>query len=148
MEQWLTRTFQLCKKSVVRERGPIKRALEFQLEDVVLEAWNVSDTVPVATSLWAYAWGMAWMLREIELSKVLWEHILECREEDSETLHSKLENGPTRTGSSKNPTVLRAQSVLERMRMVLVAAAFAHQEHQAWTFWRTHVSKSERQLPF
>ena len=32
MEQFLARTFQLCKKPVVRERGPIKRAMEFQLE--------------------------------------------------------------------------------------------------------------------
>ena len=75
LEQWLARTFQLCKKSVVRERGPVKRATEFQLEDVVLEAWKMTDEVAVSRATWAYAWGLAWMLREVELSKVCWEHI-------------------------------------------------------------------------
>ena len=75
LEQWLARTFQLCKKSVVRERGPVKRAMEFQLEDVALEAWTMTSDVAVSRATLAYAWGVAWMLREVELSKVCWEHI-------------------------------------------------------------------------
>ena len=39
VEAWLARTFQLCKKPAVRERGPVKRAQEVQLESWPDRAW-------------------------------------------------------------------------------------------------------------
>ena len=69
------RTFQLCKKSVVRGRGPFKKAREVQLESWGGRAWAelIAGSVPLRA--WAYAWGVAWMLKEVELSKVLWRHV-------------------------------------------------------------------------
>ena len=75
VEAWLSRTFQLCKKSVARDRGPIKRAPEVDVGDLLAEAGDGYLRAAVPLGAWAYAWGVAWMLREVELSKVKWEHV-------------------------------------------------------------------------
>lgn len=75
LEAWLSRTFQLCKKSVARERGPVRRAPEVDLDELPAEGWDRLQDLAVPLGAWAYAWGVAWMLREIELSKVRWEHV-------------------------------------------------------------------------
>ena len=75
LEAWLARTFQLCKKSVVRERGPIRRAPEVDLDSLPAGVWDNDIAAAVPLCAWAYAWGVAWMLREVELSKVKWEHV-------------------------------------------------------------------------
>ena len=75
LEPWLARTITLCKKSMARERGPVKRAPEMVLDNISDELWNWHGHVAVPGAVWAYAWGVCWMLREIELSKVCWSHV-------------------------------------------------------------------------
>ena len=75
MEAWLGRTFQLCKKSVSRDRGPIRKAPEVPLDKVFLQDIPGAEALPVPLAIWAYAWGVTWMLREIELSRVKWGHV-------------------------------------------------------------------------
>ena len=75
IEAWLMRVLALCKKSLTRNRGPVKRVPEVTLESIPWSAWSLrgGHKVPMATL--AFAWGVAWMLREIELSRVKWEHV-------------------------------------------------------------------------
>ena len=75
LEAWLTRTLTLCKKSLSRERGPVKRAPEVALESLSEDVWKIHERAAVQAAAWAYAWGVCWMLREIELSRVLWAHV-------------------------------------------------------------------------
>ena len=72
VEQWLQRVFVLCNKSLTRNRGPVKRAPEVKLEDLPTKVWTRSGDSSLAVPLaaFAYAWGVAWMLREVELSKL------------------------------------------------------------------------------
>ena len=73
---WLVRVFSLCKKALLRNRGPTRKAVEAKLEDVKGEMWvkagdefesNINPAV-------AYAWACIWMLREIEASTCKWDH--------------------------------------------------------------------------
>jgi len=94
LEAWLGRTFQLCKKSVARDRGPIKRAPEVDVDALHAEAWKGVAGAAVPLGAWAYAWGVAWMLREVELSKVKWEHVTWNRDTKTVRLfipHSKMD---------------------------------------------------------
>ena len=75
LEAWLARTFTLCGKSLTRNRGPVKRAPEVPVELVTNKLQKFSWKLDVPLAGLAYAWGVAWMLREIELSRVKWEHI-------------------------------------------------------------------------
>ena len=77
VEQWLQRVFVLCNKSLTRNRGPVKRAPEVKLEDLAARVWKRGGDplLPVPLAALAYAWGVAWMLREVELSKVKWKHV-------------------------------------------------------------------------
>ena len=74
LEAWLARTFQLCKKSASRHRGPVKRALEVTLDEAELQVIPDSTGVAVPLAAWAYAWG-GHLLQEIELSRVRWNHV-------------------------------------------------------------------------
>ena len=75
LEAWLNRTFVLCGKSLARNRGPVKRAPEINVDRVTGKLQKPSNGLWVPLAGLAYAWGVAWMLREIELSKVEWGHI-------------------------------------------------------------------------
>ena len=73
VEAWLVRIFQLCKK----ERQAPSKGLERSswTESWPGRAWAelIADSVPLGA--WAYAWRVAWLLREMELSKGLWRHV-------------------------------------------------------------------------
>lgn len=58
LEAWLARTFQLCKKSASRDRGPVKRAPEVTLDEAELQVIPDSTGVAVPLAAWAYAWGV------------------------------------------------------------------------------------------
>ena len=89
LEQWLARTFQLCKKSVVRERGPVKRAMEFQLEDVVLGGVEDDRRSGSFKSYMGICMGLSMdVKRGGTVEGVLGTHLLECGQENSETLHT------------------------------------------------------------
>ena len=75
LEAWLSRTFVLCGKSLTRNRGPVKRAPEIPVERVLAKWQRPCKSLWVPLAGLAYAWGVAWMLREVELSKVEWKHI-------------------------------------------------------------------------
>ena len=73
IEAWLMRVLALCKKSLTRNRGPVKRAPEVTLESIPWTAWSLRGGHKVLLATLAFAWGVAWMLRVIELSRVKWE---------------------------------------------------------------------------
>ena len=58
LEPWLARLITLCKKSMVRERGPIKRAPEANLDDINDDLWTLHGQEAVPSAIWAYAWGV------------------------------------------------------------------------------------------
>eukprot|EP00435_Cladocopium_sp_Y103_P023223 s1108_g5.t1 len=74
---WLVRTFSLCKKSLIRNKGPVKRALEAKVEDISEDFWQLTGEQfeNGVNSALIYAWAMIWMLREIEASECKWEHV-------------------------------------------------------------------------
>ena len=74
---WMIRTIGLCTKSLTRDRGPTKRAKEFQVADLDDDRWTSRPqqgdlcTAPAQ----AYAWACVWMLRCAELCECRWEHV-------------------------------------------------------------------------
>ena len=62
---WLKRTFDLCKKGLERERGPVKRAASVKVHR---KGWPLR---PVRSFIWA----SLWMLREIELRNMKVKHV-------------------------------------------------------------------------
>ena len=73
---WLNRVFSLCKKALLRNRGPTKKAGEAKLEDVSEDLWvqRGGKFEGKMNPALAYAWACLWMLREIEASACKWEH--------------------------------------------------------------------------
>ena len=74
---WMVRSFTLCKRALVRMRGPVKKATEFRLESL---DWDCLQTVNrvargVKVGILGYAWAHVWMLREIEVSHVRWKDV-------------------------------------------------------------------------
>ena len=74
---WLVRTLAMCKKALMRNKGPVKRAIEAKLEDIEEEqcATDGADADNGINPALSYAWACLWMLREIEASECKWEHI-------------------------------------------------------------------------
>ena len=74
---WLVRTLAMCKKALMRNKGPVKRAIEAKLEDIEEEQWATdgADADNGINPALSYAWACLWMLREIEASECKWEHI-------------------------------------------------------------------------
>ena len=58
-----------CERSLRRNRGPVKRAPEFELKDIDPLKWMLCCYGPRRTARPAlsYAWAVVWMLREIEV---------------------------------------------------------------------------------
>ena len=77
MPPWLTRTFNLCKKALGRDKGPTKKAVEAKLEDIGEDLWcqNGANFVGGINPAVSYAWACVWMLREIEAGACRWEHV-------------------------------------------------------------------------
>ena len=74
---WLVRTLAMCKKALMRNKGPVKRAMEAKLEDIEEEQWAIdgADADNGINPALSYAWACLWMLREIEASECKWEHV-------------------------------------------------------------------------
>ena len=74
---WLIRTLAMCKKALIRNKGPVKRALESKVEDIKEDLWVLAGTSSDngINSALAYSWACLWMLREIEASECKWEHV-------------------------------------------------------------------------
>ena len=53
----------------------MKRAPEVKVEDLPCRIWSRNGSVKVPLGTLAFAWGVAWMLREVELSKTKWGHV-------------------------------------------------------------------------
>ena len=122
LEPWLARTIALCKKSMARERGPVKRAQEVGLECLKEDLWTFHGHVAVPGAVWAYAWGLCWMLREIELSKVRWGHMSwNQRKKTVRAVHTPLKDGPAGVGDSKKIAMLWRKPLLEGVCLVLGA---------------------------
>ena len=74
---WLVRTLAMCKKALVRNKGPVKHALESKVENIREDDWTMAgtDTDNGINAALAYSWACLWMLREIEASECKWEHV-------------------------------------------------------------------------
>ena len=67
----------MCKKALIRNKGPVKRALESKVENIKEDTWTLAGTSAdngINPAL-AYSWACLWMLREIEASECKWEHV-------------------------------------------------------------------------
>ena len=69
-----------CKRSIKRNRGPVRRAPEVKVDDVEQLKWMLCCKGPKRTTRPAlsYAWAVAWMLREIEVSAMRWRDVTTC----------------------------------------------------------------------
>ena len=74
---WMGRLITLCKKSLNRNKGPVKRAKEFQVENLGEEMWlaRPESNELCNTPALSYAWACVWMLRCVELCNCRWEHV-------------------------------------------------------------------------
>ena len=86
---WLIRSLSLCKKALIRNKGPTKKAMEARLEDVSEDVWvkeglHFENGINSATS---YAWACIWMLREIEANESKWEHVTADEQKKVVSLH-------------------------------------------------------------
>eukprot|EP00435_Cladocopium_sp_Y103_P064597 s1794_g26.t1 len=69
IEAWLKRTFDLCRKGLERERGPVKRAREVRVETEAVDKLRKickRKASPQHGGL-MFLWACIWMLREIEV---------------------------------------------------------------------------------
>ena len=70
VEAWLKRTFDLCKKSLERDRGPVTRAAEVKVESILRpEPWDrrLKGKGAPLNAVRMVLWAAIWMLREIEV---------------------------------------------------------------------------------
>ena len=70
VEPWLKRCFDLCKKSLERERGPVTRAAEVKLETIDGSRSNPGRRRQKGQPMSGakmFLWAAIWMLREIEV---------------------------------------------------------------------------------
>lgn len=69
-----------CKRSMGRNRGPVRRAPEMKLDDIEQLKWMQCCQGPKRTKRPAlsYAWAVIWMLREIEVSAMRWRDVTTC----------------------------------------------------------------------
>ena len=73
----LERHLQMCKRALMRDRGPDARAVEYKPDSIEVERFNTLDTergCPQSTAL-SYAWSAIWMLRAIEAKSLLVGHV-------------------------------------------------------------------------
>ena len=78
----LERHLQMCKRALMRDRGPDARAVEYKPDTIEAERFNTLDTekgCPQSTAL-SYAWSTIWMLRAIEATSLLVGHVKLDRE--------------------------------------------------------------------
>ena len=71
----LARLLSLAKKSVSRNLGPVKRALEVKITEVDNKMWQCDRWLEVCEPILAYAWAVVFMLRCAEVAAVRWIHV-------------------------------------------------------------------------
>ena len=71
----LNRLLWLAKKSVSRNLGPVKRALEVKIMDLEGALWQCSWHMDICEPVLAYAWAVIFMLRCAEVAAVRWSHV-------------------------------------------------------------------------
>ena len=71
----LERLLSLAKKSVARNLGPVKRALEVKIAEIDRGVWQCSRHMEVCEPILAYAWAVIFMLRCAEVAAVRWTHV-------------------------------------------------------------------------
>ena len=76
VSHWLARLLTLTRKSLSRNLGPIKRAVELKLQDIEGRMWACAKHDEVSNPALAYAWATVWMLRCAELVAVKFEHVV------------------------------------------------------------------------
>lgn len=76
VSQWLARLLTLIKKSLSRNLGPVKRAVELKLKDIKGPRWACLKHAEVHNPALAYAWATVWMLRCAELVAAKFEHVV------------------------------------------------------------------------
>ena len=66
-----------CKRSIRRNRGPVRRAPEIRLDDVAQLKWMLwcGGSKRAARPALSYAWAVIWTLREIEVSAMRWKDV-------------------------------------------------------------------------
>ena len=118
VEAWLKRAFDLCRKSLDRERGPTKRAKEVKVETEAVDKtkkWSSRKSMPQYGGL-VFLWACLWMLRER-----IWSHEDQGRHlvggrrmGDHKPAH--LEERPTSSWSQTDAELLpRACSIWQRL---------------------------------
>ena len=92
---WMVRCIGLCKKALMRGRGPEKRAAELNPLEISKErwAWKPRDRSLYARPALTFTWACVWMLREIELGNMRWKHVTVL--EDSRTVKITLPTSKT-----------------------------------------------------
>ena len=85
----------LCKKALLRGKGPEKRAAELKVEEIEEErwTWRPKDKSLHSRPAISFAWACAWMLREVELNNMQWGHITELQ--DAKTVRLTLPTSKT-----------------------------------------------------
>ena len=75
--EWMARMLKLAKKSVTRNMGPPKRAVEVRIADQPDKLWTKPrPLLKVTNAALAYAWAVVWMLRCAEVVNVKRRHVL------------------------------------------------------------------------
>ena len=74
----LQRSWSLCKRSLERAKGPVKRAAEVRIRELLKELMEVRSTKKGQPEwpVLAFTWAAIWMLREIELRNMKIKHVM------------------------------------------------------------------------
>ena len=75
LSDWLVRLIGLAKKSVSRNLGPTKRAVELKISEVKGSLWLLGRRLEIYEPTLAFAWATIFMLRCAELVAVMWSHV-------------------------------------------------------------------------
>ena len=73
----LVRSFTQCKRALERGSGPVRRAPEVRATQLIAHRPKTGRNASKLLMLpdLSYLWAMTWMLREIELREIRWEHL-------------------------------------------------------------------------
>ena len=146
---WLTRVMGLCKKAMIRNKGPTKKAVESKIEDIREDLWQRpgEEFKGGINPALAYVWACLWMLREIEASACKWEHVQADAQSRRVSLYipiSKMDQGArgikrTLQCCGQNPCMrFCAWNVWERM----ANESSSTKQRKGWMF----VDKMKKQL--
>lgn len=113
VSQQLDRALADCKRPLRRNRGPVKRAPEFKLDDIEHIKWILTCRGPKRTirPALSYAWAVIWMLKNRGECDEMERHLGRLGQKEDIHFHPHLEVRPTGLGSSKNSTALFWQNL-------------------------------------